>query len=121
MARDLDWDQRFVGRAGSLDFHEAEDCAIDVRCGWVLASNVISKHNDKQEFLDTVGHEIGHILFGAGHSDEKFVSNRGVAPLPETDHRKRLMCKGANSTPNSRLTVKAEWDEAEEELNKLAH
>lgn len=62
--------------------------------------------------LDTMSHEIGHVLVGLGHPDE----GSGPAPLPDTRHVDRLMCSGPRRKidGSSKLLVKAEWDEAEE-------
>jgi hypothetical protein len=38
---------------------------------------------------------------------------RSNAPLPGTEHHLRLMTKGNNSSTESRILVKGEWDEAE--------
>jgi hypothetical protein len=56
------------------------------------------------------------IFFGAGHPDDPSSNPNhcGVAPLRGTDRTKRLMYS-ANVT-DSRLTVKAEWERAEEWL-----
>lgn len=61
--------------------------------------------------LDTIAHEIGHILLGRGHPDE----NGGVAVLPATPKPRRLMASGPkmrNEDGTSRIMVKGEWDEA---------
>ena len=72
----------------------------------------------KQSIRETVGHEIGHIFFDAGHPDNPASDQRGVAPLVGTDHTKRLMYSANNA--DSRLIVKAEWDKAEEWLKERA-
>jgi hypothetical protein len=67
-----------------------------------------------ESIRDTLGHEIGHVIVGAGHPDD----GGGVAPLPDTPHVQRLMCSGPRRKTDgaSKLLVKAEWDEAEEWL-----
>ena len=61
----------------------------------------------------TIAHEIGHILIGAGHPNEK----DGPAPLPNTRHSDRLMVGGSALNPEIPISgnrlVKAEWDESE--------
>lgn len=53
-------------------------------------------------------------MLGEGHPGEKALGGgQGCAPLPGTNHIKRLMCPGEMSTPESRLLVKGEWDQAE--------
>jgi hypothetical protein len=63
--------------------------------------------------INTIAHEIGHVIVGAGHPDE----GGGKAPLPGTNHNERLMRSGGLNqiVPGYRL-VKREWDEAEERL-----
>jgi hypothetical protein len=60
--------------------------------------------------MHTLAHEIGHVFLGEGHPEQ----GSGPAPLPGTDHSKRLMNSRTDST--ARLLVKAEWDKAEEWL-----
>jgi len=90
--------------------------------------------SDLQGLLDTVAHEIGHVILGGGHPDQVVKSinskgdiewvNGGVAPLNGTEQDKRLMCSGLKRKKDgtSRLLVKAEWDEAHawclREINK---
>ncbi len=96
------------------------------RC-WV-AAGFTNDVNDPEK-LDTVAHEIGHIIFGHGHPDASTVRdilNRpipgrlltveytGPAPLPGTVMPKRLMCSGIlrRKDGSSRMIVKGEWDKA---------
>lgn len=74
---------------------------------WVNAG----QHRSKTAILDTLAHEIGHVIIGSGHPDK----GSGKAPLPGTNHRLRLMCSGdlSPSDGSGRLLVKAEWDAAE--------
>jgi hypothetical protein len=59
--------------------------------------------------LDTIAHEIGHLIIMDGHPDE----GAGAAPLPGTTHSLRLMASGTKRSPNGDLMVKGEWDAAE--------
>ena len=69
--------------------------------------------DDRAEYaMRTLAHETGHVLCGPGHPD----NGDGAARLPGTDHSKRLMCSGSNTTTSSHLLVKREWDFAEEWL-----
>jgi hypothetical protein len=63
-----------------------------------------------------MAHEIGHVIIGAGHPDDRTGSNLGPAKLPGTKHTLRLMCSGETLNNSSRLIVKGEWDKAEEWL-----
>jgi hypothetical protein len=75
------------------------------------------------EVLQTVAHEIGHVLVDYGHPDD----GGGHAPLPRTDHRERLMHSGSGlggpiiigirlQQARGHRLVKQEWDEAEQWL-----
>lgn len=75
------------------------------------------RYDSKQDVLETIGHEIGHVFFKAGHPDEDDQLKRGVAPLLGTDRSQLLMSKGDNFSSKSRLIVKKEWDRAEEWLS----
>jgi hypothetical protein len=66
--------------------------------------------------LDTIAHEVGHIIVGDGHPDE----GSGQAPLMGTDRTKRLMCSGPNRQVGASLLVKKEWDAAEVWLKAVA-
>jgi hypothetical protein len=59
--------------------------------------------------LDTIAHEVGHIIVADGHPDE----GSGPAHLVGTDRTKRLMCSGPNRQVGASLLVKKEWDAAE--------
>ena len=65
------------------------------------------------EVMDTIAHEIGHVMFGAGHPDHAF--QPGVAPLKDTDHSRHLMASGYKRRIDgtSCRLVKEEWDRAE--------
>ena len=80
-----------------------------------MHGSLFGKNRSKSYLLDTIAHEIGHVLVGEGHPD-KTTGNLGPAPLPGTRHNCRLMCSGPNSNGSSRLLVKKEWDEAEKWL-----
>jgi hypothetical protein len=73
-----------------------------------------------EKYLDTIAHEIGHVLLKDGHPDKWKAGgdDGGVAPLPGTRHVERLMCSGhrRRTDGTSRRIVKAEWDEAEKWL-----
>jgi len=62
--------------------------------------------------VDTIVHEIGHIMIGKGHPDQGF----GPAPLWDQSsplHPRRVMASGTVRSPDGRLLVKTEWDAAE--------
>jgi hypothetical protein len=59
--------------------------------------------------LNTIAHEIGHLIIKDGHPDE----DAGAAPLPGTDHARRLMASGTKRAHDGDLMVKGEWDAAE--------
>ncbi len=80
---------------------------------WVHGS-WFAKNKSKQFLLHTIAHEIGHVLVGEGHPDDKTPDPiTGPAPLPGTKHVSRLMCSGPNTDGSSHLLVKGEWDKAE--------
>ena len=59
--------------------------------------------------LETLAHEIGHIMIGRGHPN----TDGGPSPLPGTTHKDRLMHSGVNldAVPvDGHLLVKGEWD-----------
>lgn len=64
---------------------------------------------DNDEVIHTMAHEIAHVFIDEFHPDD----DGGDAPLAGTDRTKRILCSGANSTLNSNLLVKTEWDKAE--------
>ena len=82
---------------------------------WVLARSRVN-YRKKQDVLDSIGHEIGHVLVGYGHPSEQPDEDHGKAPLSGTKHNLRLMTKGTTSSTESRILVKGEWDEAEKWL-----
>jgi hypothetical protein len=67
----------------------------------------------EQSVIETIAHEIGHVMIGAGHPDR----NGGAAPLKGVDLTQRLMHSTA-VVMGARLLVKAEWDAAETWLKK---
>ncbi len=83
------------------------------RTSWVHGS-LFGRNRSKPFLLDTIAHEIGHVLVGVGHPDKN--TFQGQAPLPGTQHTRRLMVSGPNSNSSSHLLVKGEWDEAEKWL-----
>lgn len=64
------------------------------------------------QVIETIAHELGHVLCGEGHPDQ----GGGRAPLTGTDHSKRLMSTIITRAAGAKLLVKKEWDEAEEWL-----
>lgn len=69
------------------------------------------------EGLDTIAHELGHVIFGDGHPDQ----GGGKAILEGTPYPTRLMASGPdmrNKDGTSRLIVKQEWDEAKKWLDE---
>ena len=82
-----------------------------------------------KRFMQTTAtaHEIGHLLVGYGHPDARGPNaDKGLNPLPSTDHKQRLMHSGeglgfavgttvVDGLRGHRL-VKGEWDEAEKWL-----
>ena len=89
----------------------------------VVVSSFFS--DDPVAVKDTIAHEIGHVILGAGHPGEVEQKaapngalawvNGGVAPLIGTKQIERLMCSGGKRAKDgsSRLLVKKEWDAAE--------
>jgi hypothetical protein len=71
------------------------------------------KENYARLQMRTIAHEIGHVICGYGHPDEK-AGNCGPAPLVGTNHDQRLMRSGSRDAilKGNRL-VKGEWDAAE--------
>ena len=78
--------------------------------------------------MQITAHEIGHLLVGYGHPDDKRKNvTKGPAPLPDTNHKERLMHSGEGTSVaygatvitayRSHRLVKGEWDEAELWLN----
>ncbi|MEO5914248.1 MAG: hypothetical protein ABIS50_08450 [Luteolibacter sp.] len=87
--------------------------------------------DDPLDLKDTIAHEIGHIILGAGHPDEYkkpytysdgsvSTAGGGVAPLQGADPVSRLMCSGYKRRRDgtSRLLVKGEWDKADKWLDE---
>jgi hypothetical protein len=66
---------------------------------------------EPEEQIDTLCHEIGHIIIGIGHPDNK---DEESVILPNTNYVERLMCSGPRRRKDgfSRLMVKQEWDRA---------
>lgn len=84
----------------------------EMRTCWVLGSRVAG-YRVVEDILETIGHEIGHVLVGYGHPNSTDKSKQGPAPLPGTLYAERLMRKGLRSTIEPRVLVKAEWDAAD--------
>jgi hypothetical protein len=93
-----------VGRANTA--LDSNYCIID---GDRTSDIIPAERRTLDDVIHTVAHEIGHIMVGGGHPDE----NGGNSPLLGTDRTQRLMCSGPNSTLESILLVKKEWDDAE--------
>ena len=96
----------------------------DVKSCWIVGDTGPSRPRTITEVMQTTAHEIGHMLVGHGHPDAKGRSaNRGLAPLPGTNHRERLMYSNESqglafggsiyNAARSHRLVKGEWDEAE--------
>lgn len=89
---------------------------------WVDGDNVGAEffgygdtNSQKRHALHTIAHEIGHIVMGAGHPDQK----SGPAILPGSEHIQRLMVAGGKSGLNiQHRIVKGEWDAAERWLTE---
>ncbi len=97
------------GPLGSADAPAVGSTSRTKRTCWVLGSP-LTNHNTSTHVLETMAHEIGHVLIGAGHPD---LSNQySPAPLPGTDRTKRLMRSGTSNAPFGKAIVKGEWDEA---------
>lgn len=93
---------------------------INPRTAWVKAASNNSSAWEEEETLhaiQTIAHEIGHIIIGEGHPTKDGKAFQGVAPLPDSNHSERLMRHGHdNPKSNAHLLVKAEWDKAEKWL-----
>jgi len=94
---------------------------VPERTCWLVGDAVISTRTQAKLNAD-IAHEIGHVMVGPGHPDQR----GGNAPLPGTDHARRLMCSGGKQGSNpGHLLVKAEWEVAEawmlieEESNRM--
>jgi hypothetical protein len=75
--------------------------------------NTFTPATKKMIVLNTIAHEMGHVIVGLGHPDQ----GKGPCPLAGTFHLERLMVSGGTHdySLQSRL-VKGEWDEAEKWL-----
>jgi hypothetical protein len=93
----------------------------DVRLGSYPFENDPPEEKERyaRQQMRTIAHEVGHIICGLGHPDEK-VGNRGPAPLDGTDYNQRLMRSGSKGLTlwGNRL-VKGEWDAAEDWLVRI--
>lgn len=69
---------------------------------------------EKEQWLNSMAHEIGHVFWGSGHPNDR--PDVGKAALPGTDLSKRLMATFRAGGPPPKLIVKAEWDAAEDWL-----
>ena len=102
-------DEILLGRANTSPGENY--CIID---GDRTLTGYSESDSTMEDVLQTIAHEVGHIIVGEGHPDEE----GGDAPLLGTDRTQRLMCSGSKWTENSLLLVKREWDKAEEWLVK---
>lgn len=92
---------------------------IGTKSCWVKAKveNTARIDEELAQLMNTISHEIGHVLIGSGHPGAGAVEDEGPAPLPGTNHSKRLMRLGSNNPKGfDHLLVKAEWDMIEEWL-----
>ncbi len=71
----------------------------------------------KSGILNTLAHEIGHVMMGGGHPND----GGGPAPLAGTHHPDRLMYSNPFHTGllRKRLLVKGEWDKIDEWLTEF--
>lgn len=95
-----------IPAAGIADV-QTNQCWID---GDLLLSATTPQASKIRE-MNTIAHEIGHIMLGKGHPDE----GGGPAPLAGTNHIQRLMVSGGNrgGLDLEYRLVKGEWDAAE--------
>ena len=95
----------------------------ETRTCWVIGSFVSRMDGENALPYDpgtghmhTIAHEIGHILVGPGHPDEK--EGPGPAELVGTNRKERLMASGSATGSSSvymhgKVLVKGEWDAAD--------
>lgn len=107
----------YLNTAWGLANRDAQSC-------WVVGDSAGSHPRTHYQVMQTTAHEIGHLLVGYGHPDAKGPNaDKGLTPLPGTDHKQRLMHSGEglgfavgttviDGLRGHRL-VKGEWDEAE--------
>lgn len=100
------------------------EASIGTKTCWVVGNRITYMNNETlvpysvlYGPLDTIAHEMGHVMVGKGHPGTFFP---GPAPLGGTEHFRRLMCEGKQKNPSSpgKLLVKGEWDAAEIWLNQ---
>ena len=109
------------GEAWGLAVRSAKSCLV---IGEAMAQEgVAGSGRIVYDVMQTIAHEIGHVLVGYGHPD----LGGGAAPLHGTDHRERLMHSGEGlggamvggvymRNRREHRLVKAEWDAADEWL-----
>jgi hypothetical protein len=84
------------------------------RTCWIDSSYMMPT-KDQPFLLETIAHEIGHVLVGNGHPND----GTNQFTLPGTAHHKRLMRSGELNRPDpGHLLVKHEWDAAERWLTQ---
>jgi hypothetical protein len=107
---------------GTIDLEIYGRSQLDQSLVIVNAGNPTEGIYLNQAMVDTLAHEIGHLMVGEGHPSDYNIelalggSHGGPAPLPGTDTALRLMSGHDARAPGARLLVKAEWDLAEEWL-----
>lgn len=129
----VDIDVFVVGGCWSVTAHEGRGGILYVDKGiyagltrrpraacYIAGSQVTGDQSiPEDEMLQTIAHEIGHVIIGPGHPDLDVGS--GPAPLKGTNHLERLMhsdvvVKKKAGCLDRNLIVKKEWDAADEWL-----
>ncbi|WP_367873902.1 hypothetical protein [Luteolibacter sp. Populi] len=105
---------RLLQKGGNYGYTKGEPQNVVYIDGDTDAFDEFLNRDPAAEQLHTFAHEIGHVLFGAGHPDQ----GGGQAPLPGTRHSDRLMVSGGGvrRPDHGKLVVKDEWDKAEDWL-----
>lgn len=103
--------------ASTLRIDENIKSPNQVNACWVLGDALTDPQTGAPrtpgKLFETIVHEVGHVLVGYGHPND----NDGPAPLPGTDHTRRLMVSGSGfKLLRGHLLVKEEWDAAEKWL-----
>lgn len=128
-----------VGGLGGIRFHSTTAGVVETKAialgfadpanqniyvdGDLLLTSLSNEQKLKQ-ILNTIAHEVGHLIIGSGHPDE----GGGKAPLgkeitgsgiPPKSYYQRLMGSGTVAVDREvrKQLVKAEWDAAETWLN----
>lgn len=100
---------QYYGSEWAFGVGKSEDDLV-----WIEANG--NRELKKRSLLDTIAHEIGHILIGAGHAELPTY----IHFLQGTDPEKRLMVGGVryNINKTARLLVKSEWDAIQNTLQE---